>query len=383
MTRIGRVDPAAVAAAAARLAELGGPPAMADPAECGPAEVTAITRTIAATEGGQVVASGGTTGKIKITTIAHHQGIPRLLNTWHPLHAGDVLLNLFRPGRLWGAHYFYNALAAHCAASVLPMGTVSAEELLDWSAVFADTSVTALAGAPSGLADFAAAAIAHGVKLPVRTVIWAGEPMTSARREVISEAFPGCRFWGNYGSIETYVIGVSRPECDSGVLHLLPDQLIESDDERALLTRTGDGWPVPVVRYRLGDRVAAATCPCGEGDAFRVLGRTDDRVKFHNTMLCLGDVLDVVREVDGVTDVQLVLTADGPGASEVEVRYLGTAAATAVRAHLLRKVYALTTITAHKPDSVSASRSSTLDRNDRTGKVTPYTWREQRKVATH
>lgn len=382
--RIGHVDPAAVRAAAARLAALGGSPAAAEPAECGPAEVTAISRAIAATEGGHVVASGGTTGKIKITTIAHHQGIPRLLRTWHPLHPGDMLLNIFRPGRLWGAHYFYNALAAHCEASVLPMGPVSAEELLDWSGVFGDTGVTALAGAPSGLADFAAAAKAIGVELPVRTVIWAGEPMTPARRDVIADAFPVCRLWGNYGSIETYVIGVNRPECDPGAVHLLPDQLLETDAERTLLTRTGDGWPVPVVRYRLGDRIAAAVCPCGQGDAFRVLGRVDDRVKFYNTMLCLGDVLDVVRAVDDVTDAQLVLTPDGPGASAVEVRYLGAVDAATVRAHLLRKVYALTVIAAHRPDSVSAYRLSTLDRDERTGKVTPYTWRDgQRKVANH
>jgi phenylacetate-CoA ligase len=381
--RLGHVDPTALTLAVERLATLGGPPVSAEPAETGPAEVTAVTRALAATDGGQVVASGGTTGKIKITTIAHHQGIPRLLRTWHPLHPGDVLLNLFRPGRLWGAHYFYNALAAYCESAVLPMGSVSADELQDWAGVFADTGVTALAGAPSGLADFAAAAIELDVRLPVRTVIWAGEPMTPARRDVIAEAFPGCRFWGNYGSIETYVIGVNRPDCDPGTVHLLPDQLLESDADRTLLTRTGDGWPVPVVRYRLGDRVTEADCPCGDADAFRVLGRIDDRVKFFNTMLCLGDVLDIVRGVDGVTDAQLVLTPDGPGASAVEVRYVGAAESAAVRAHLLHKVYALTTITANRPESVSATRSSTLDRNDRTGKVTPYTWREQRKVATH
>jgi phenylacetate-coenzyme A ligase PaaK-like adenylate-forming protein len=348
------------------------------PDETGPGELTAISRALAATAGGQVVASGGTTGRLKLTTIAHHQGIPRLLRSWCPVGPGDVLLNLFRPGRLWGAHYFYHALAAHCACSVLPMGPVSEADLPDWAGVFADVGVTTLVGAPSVLADFAAAAVATGTTLDVRTVIWAGESLTPARAAAITSAFPQARFWGNYGSIETYVIGTNRPGCDPGVLHLLPDQVLEVDPERALLTRTGSGWPVPTVRYRLGDRIEAAECPCGRADSFRVLGRADDRVKFFNTMLRLGDVLDVVRGIDGVADAQLALTADGPertAVAELEVRYVGAQRDPAVvRAELLRRVYALEPISGQRPGLVRVARVSELDRNERTGKVPPQVW---------
>jgi phenylacetate-coenzyme A ligase PaaK-like adenylate-forming protein len=368
--RVGTIDPA---------------PDEAWPEETGPEELTAVSRALAATAGGQVVASGGTTGKLKLTTIAHHQGIPRLLRSWCPLRPGDVLLNLFRPGRLWGAHYFYHALAAHCACSVLPMGPLSEADLPAWSATFADVGVTALAGAPSVLADFAAAAVATGTTLDVRAVVWAGEPLTPARRAAITSAFPAARFWGNYGSIETYVIGTNRPDCDPGVLHLLPDQVLEVSPERALLTRTGDGWPVPAVRYRLGDRVEAADCPCGDGDSFRVLGRADDRVKFFNTMLRLGDVLDVVRGVDGVADAQLALTVDGPERSavaELEVRYVGAGCEPAVvRAELLRRVYALEPISRQRPGLVRVARVTELDRNERTGKVPPQVWTRNTKGA--
>lgn len=379
---IGHVDPRLVVPEATRLATLGGAavPARAndlpDLAESGPPQVTAVTRSLAVTSGGQVVASGGTTGKIKITTIAPDQGIPRLLRSWHPLHPGDVLLNLFRPGRLWGAHYFYNALAGYCSASLLPMGPVAADELPDWVDVFRDTGVTALAGAPSVLVDFAVAARAIGADLPVRTVVWAGEPMTPARGAAITTAFPDARFWGNYGSIETYVIGVNQPGCDTETLHLLPDQVLEVDDERSLLTRTRGGWPVPLARYRLGDRITGAECRCGEPDAFRVLGRTDDRIKFHNTMLRLGDLLEVARGVPGVDDAQVILTADptNPTAvTAIEIRFTGAERDPApVRAALLRRVYALAAITGHVADSVRVRWATELDRNDRTGKVTPH-----------
>ncbi|MFI1016614.1 AMP-binding protein [Streptomyces sp. NPDC020965] len=378
MSRIGRLPAQRIRTEAARLAVLGGAPPSGG-GESGPAQVTAVTRALAAGAGGQVVASGGTTGRLKITTIAPDQGIPRLLRSWRPLHPGDVLLNLFRPGRLWGAHYFYNALATHCRASVLPMGPVAPDELAAWAPVFRDTGVNALAGAPSALADFADAVHATGTELPVDTVVWAGEPLTPARREVLARAFPGARLWGNYGSIETYVIATSAPDCTPDVLHLLPEQQLEYDAERTLLTRAGDGWPAPVVRYRLGDRVAPDSCPCGAADAFRVLGRADDRLKFHNTMIRLGDLLDVVRSAPGVTDAQLELTADpaDPGALRaITVRYTGAesgAVADRVRAELLRRVYALTAIAAQHPESVRVEHAELLDRNTRTGKV--HLWR--------
>ncbi|WP_228979449.1 AMP-binding protein [Streptomyces sp. DH12] len=385
MSRVGRVDPGLVRAEEARLAALGAAPP--DGGESGPAQVTAATRALAARAGGQVVASGGTTGRIKLTTIAPDQGVPRLLRSWRPLRPGDVLLNLFRPGRLWGAHYFYNALATHCRASVLPMGPVPDGELSDWTGVFDATGVNALAGAPSALADFADAVRAAGAQLPVTAVVWAGEPLTPARRLRIERAFPTARMWGNYGSIETYVIATSRPECAPGVLHLLPDQELAYDAEGTWLTRVGAGWPAPAVRYRLGDRIDAVTgCPCGGGDALRVLGRTDDRLKFHNTMVRLGDLLEAARAVPGVADAQLLLTRD-PAAegslAGLTVRWTGHGpgagpappGSDAVRAALLRHVYALGVIAAQHPHSVGAERAARLERNTRTGKVVPYVWR--------
>ncbi|HYN96956.1 MAG TPA: hypothetical protein VES42_24200, partial [Pilimelia sp.] len=162
-------------------------------------------------------------------------------------------------------------------------------------------------------------------------------------------------------------------DCDPAVLHLLPGQVLEVDGERTLLTRRGAGWPVPVRRYRLGDRVAPAACPCGRGDGLRVLGRVDDRVAFFNTLLRLGDLLDAARAAPGVVDAQLALTPDrrDPAAvAAVEIRHLGDAPG--LRDHVLRRVYALAAIAAAAPRSVRITRVGQLARNDRTGKVIPY-----------
>ncbi|MEU3744655.1 MULTISPECIES: hypothetical protein [Streptomyces] len=393
MTRIGRLDPERIRAETARLATLGGAPQGGG--ESGPDQVAAVTRALAAGAGGQVVASGGTTGRIKLTTIAPDQGIPRLVRSWRPLGPGDVLLNLFRPGRLWGAHYFYNTLATHCRASVLPMGPVSRRELTEWATVFEVSGVNALAGAPSVLADFADVVRETGITLPVSKVVWAGEPLTEARRRAVELAFPGARTWGNYGSIETYVIATSGPDCAPGLVHLLPDQELEYDTEHTWLSRTGDGWPAPAMRYRLGDRIdAASACPCGGADAFRVLGRTDDRLKFYNTMVRLGDLLEVVRGVPGVADAQLLLVPDPSAASAlggVVIRWTAHESGAAgpaptgsdrVRAELLRRVYALEVIAAQHPDSVAVEWTDLLDRNARTGKVIPYLWQRTPTQAT-
>ena len=259
-------------------------PAGPDGAQPGPwtyAELSAAAWERAEVDGSLVVASGGTTGAAKIVALAPHLGVPLVTAAWQPLGQGDVLLNLFPPGRMWGAHYFYNAVALHSRAATVPMGALAAQELTAWADVITELGVTALAGAPNVLARFAEAVDRTGIRLPVRSVLWSAEPLTAGHAATLAATFPGAGLWGNYGSIETFVIGVSRPGCGPGVQHLLAGQQLELDDAGALLTRAGDGWPVAAWRFRLGDRIASATCPCGDGDPFRVLGRADDAFKLY------------------------------------------------------------------------------------------------------
>ncbi|MFI7273047.1 AMP-binding protein [Streptomyces sp. NPDC049879] len=343
------------------------------------ARLRELTEERARSAGGVFVASGGTSGTPKLTVMAPDLGVPGVVAHWRPLGPGDVLLNLFSTGRMWGAHYFYNALATACHGTVAPMGALHPEEFGQWVDIIRDMRVNALAGAPNVLARFAGAALAAGVELPVRAVLWAGEPMTRARAATLGAAFPEAGLWGNYGSIETFVIGTSRPGCRLGTLHLLPGQLLELEDDGALLTRVGDGWPAPARRFRLGDRLRAAACPCGTDDAFEVVGRADDNVKLCGGMVSLGEVHERAGRVDGVDDTQLVCYHDPEVPSAVlamRLRYTGRHRdAAALRAVLVGAMEDLELCDRHTPEAFTVEHVAEVERSPRTHKVLPVVWR--------
>lgn len=333
----------------------------------------------AVVDGSFVVASGGTTGSPKIIALAPHLGVPLVAAAWQPLGENDVLLNLFPPGRMWGAHYFYNAVALHSKASTVPMGALAPQELTAWADVIGELGVTALAGAPNVLARFAEAVALSGIRLPVRSALWSGEPLTAGHAAALAATFPGVGLWGNYGSIETFVIGVSRPDCGLGLQHLLPGQQLELDDSGALLTRVGEGWPIPAWRFRLGDRIGSATCPCGDEDAFQVLGRADDAFKLYGGLVRTSDLLSVTRSVEGIIDAQVILFRDADISAAVKgvlVRCTGTQDAAEVRRALLRGLNELEACDRHTPDAVRVEVVTELKQHPLTHKVLPVLWRD-------
>ncbi|MEV0962403.1 AMP-binding protein [Streptomyces sp. NPDC049910] len=383
---VGRLPWDAVLAAARRIAGPGGGPAVPhaptglhDLAVTAATDVLAVSRATTRGGGAAVMSSGGTTGRPKLTYVAHHQALDRLLREWRPLSPSDTLLNLFTPGRMWASHYYMHALAERVGCDVVPAGPFDPGEVADWLGILADVGVNALAGTPTSLADFAQGLLDSGLTLPVDKLIWMAEPWTPAKERTVRSAFPGVGFWGNYGSVETYVIATNTPACDARTLHLMPDQLLESDDAGALLTRTGDGWTVPTVRYRLGDRIAPVSCRCGRPDGLRVLGRADDAISVHCVVVRVAEILDVVRAHPGVREAQLVLDRAGGTAHTTDrlcVRYAGDAPAGDVRALVLRDFYHLGVLARSHPEAVTARAVPRVSRVERTGKIPPVVWRE-------
>ncbi len=384
---IGRVPWDGVLELARQLASQGGPAVpgtatgLGGLAVTGPAEILAVSRARTAGDGGGgiVMSSGGTTGRPKLTYVAYHQATERLLREWRPLRPGDTLLNLFTPGRMWASHYYMQTLAEASRCDVVPAGPYEPGEIGDWLPLFAEIGVNAAAGTPTALADLAKGVLAAGAEMPLKKLIWMAEPWTPAKEEVVRTAFPGVEFWGNYGSVETYVMATNTPRCDAQTLHLMPDQVMEPDDGGALLTRVGTGWTVPTVRYRLGDRVAPARCRCGRADGLRVLGRADDAVKLHGALVGIGELLTLVMAQPGVTEAQLAATrspGDGHSVSQLSIHFTGRAEPDAVRERVTREFYDLGVIAQHSPGAITAHRVEQVRRVDRTNKIPPMIWRE-------
>ncbi|WP_444913892.1 AMP-binding protein [Microbulbifer sp. ANSA003] len=381
---IGHLDWNAILAHARSLSLYGGPdiPVSAvcldDIPVCGPVELKHISQNAAQEHGAIIMSSGGTTGKPKLAYTPYHQAIQRLLKEWRPLSSQSVLLNLFNPGRLWGAHYFIQTLAEASKCTIAPTGPFISGEVENWLELLHNIDVDSLAGAPTGLADFAEGILDSGSQLPIKTIIWMGEPWTKAKLKVIRKAFPDAGLWCDYGSVETNSIAVNSPECDLNIYHLLADQLIETDDQGALLTRVGTGWTVPIVRYRLGDLIQKATCPCGRPNGLSIQGRADDNVGLCSALLDLNKIIELTYECEGVEEVQLLLSGDTQtkkSADSIVVQFTGTASANSICEHILNNIHNLASVVRQYPQSFTVQKAERLKRIERTNKVPRVIWR--------
>ncbi|QFT54827.1 AMP-binding protein [Microbulbifer sp. THAF38] len=347
----------------------------------GPEEILRITKAIANTNGAILNSSGGTTGKPKLAYTPFHQAMGRLLQQWKPLGPGSVLLNLFNPGRLWGAHYFIQTLCEKSKAISVPAGPFTPEEVSAWIETFDEIGINALAGAPTGLADFAQGLMDAKGKLAINTIIWMAEPWTESKFKAVRSAFPNAGFWCDYGSVETNSIAVNGPECDRDTYHLLPDQLIEPNDHGALLTRIGDGWTVPLIRYRLGDKIEKSHCRCGRSDALIIEGRADDSVSLLSALISTGQVIRLAEQVPGVEEVQLLLTRSKKEtaireASVFTITFTGAAEPQQVSKQILNGIHNLASVVHQYPNSFLVKRVQKLQRVTRTNKVPAVIWRE-------
>jgi acyl-CoA synthetase (AMP-forming)/AMP-acid ligase II len=326
--------------------------------------------------------SGGTTSQPKLALQAGHLGVDRILRSWAPLRSTDVLANLFMPGRLWGAHYFYNAVAERAGARALALGRLGPREVAEWLPTLIGCEVTALAGTPTTLAELTQASLEHDVRLAPRMAIWVGEPLPAATVALLRELNPDIELWGNYGSIETWVVASNGPACPPATMHLLPGQFVElAAGGTALVTRTVEGASTPLLRYRMGDRLTAAACRCGADlPAVTVGGRADDAVKLGGALLWIGDLLRSALCLPNVVAAQVLLEPLSPSAPQgvqrrvgLKVRMRDGGERTAeVRDHMLREFASdLRPVLQVMPEAFWVEQSDDLVRNQRTGKTLP------------
>ncbi len=320
--------------------------------------------------GSLIVSSGGTTGSPKTTFVSADQGIPRLIQSWNPLDRYDVLLNLFPPGMMWSAHYFYNELALSSGAAVLPMGRPLGGDTAEWARFFSSMSVTALAGTPSGILDLIQRDGSIFGAVPIRKIIWVGEHLLGTVKNGIEQGLGReLEWWGNYGSTETFVIGTNAPGCNTSTMHLLPDQTLTfAKDDAATLKRSGRGWSTEQTLFRLGDSLSESSCSCGRL-GFTVSGRADNSVKIAGSLTSVSDVLRFLYSIDGVNRVQLRgYGGQGSSFDSVVVAYEGVAEASTVRSALLSAFYDLATICRQWPSTISAEVAGII-LSDRTSKA--------------
>ncbi|SEN75633.1 phenylacetate--CoA ligase family protein [Nonomuraea pusilla] len=189
---------------------------------------------------------------------------------------------------------------------------------------------TFLWGFPGAIATLVDELLRRGVAYRgVHTVVFAGEATTPAAREHVLGYF-GARGHEVYASVEAYTIARS---CPRGSLHLRSaDVVVEvlhddgtsslADGEGEILVTRLHAEAMPLVRYRLGDRVLIEPDDCGCGVlrtpiVRRIQGRAEDRVVTADGRALHADFLTNPRilPTEGVRRFQIVQRR--PGAVEI------------------------------------------------------------------
>lgn len=188
-----------------------------------------------------------------------------------------------------------------------------------------------IVGFPSSLSEILSVARERGLRYPhkVTAIYPTAETVLPAHRELFREIL-GARTWNQYASSEGAPFIV---ECTAGHLHILPHTgIFEVVDENGQPAREGEmlvtafhTHGTPLIRYRIGDRVAlapdGATCSCGWSFPMveRIEGRTTDFVwSPERGRINLGNLSNATKGVPGIVAFRVLQNA--PSAITVEVQ---------------------------------------------------------------
>ncbi len=183
----------------------------------------------------------------------------------------------------------------------------------------------ALYSYPSYLLLLAKYLRSEGRDLPsVSTVFSQGEVLSDGTRAYLGSAF-GATVRDTYGSSEIPRVAY---ECGQGRMHVIPHAaIVEVVDEdqsgvgHALITSLYHET-MPLLRYRIGDRMrlGRAPCPCGNASPTieHIEGRDDDVLVLPSGRLVSARAVNLLEDVPGLLEYQIIQRA--PDHFEVRVR---------------------------------------------------------------
>lgn len=226
----------------------------------------------------------------------------------------------------WSAFEAAGRLGCFC----FPAGAMNSEARLR---ALLDNHCTVLLCTPTYALHLGQEARAAGIDLSasrVRLIITAGEPGGSipAVRSRLATAWPGARVFDHHGMTESGPVTYECP-AQSGLLHVMENSFVaevldpatgrpvEPGQPGELVLTTLDRTGSPLLRYRTGDRVRAATapvCACGRHHLALVggiIGRADDMVIVRGVNVYPGAVENIIRGFRDVAEYRVTLSERG------------------------------------------------------------------------
>lgn len=241
---------------------------------------------------------------------------------------------------LWTAGIGFQLGAERLGTMAIPTGPGNTEKQLE---MFVDLKSTALASTSSYALLLAEEIENRGLKsqIHLRKGIIGSERWSEKMRSRIENEL-GIETFDIYGLTEIYGPGIGLDCAFHEGMHYWSDYLLfEIIDpitgeqlpdgtlgELVITTLTKEG--APLIRYRTRDltRIIPGTCKCGclFPRIDRVLGRSDDRIKFKAVNIYPGQIEDLVHRIPGVSsEYQILLTRkDGRDSMIFRVEIEGT-----------------------------------------------------------
>jgi len=154
----------------------------------------------------------------------------------------------------------------------------------------------------------------HPLEYPVRLLITHGEMLSDRCRALLSQAF-SCPVRDSYGAAEVFRIAF---ECQFNRLHIIPDSVVVEVDESTLDSNGAADIIVtplylktmPLIRYKLGDRVILSEDPCPCGSNFttirKIVGRSDDDLTLPSGKRISARAINLLENVPGIVEYQII-----------------------------------------------------------------------------
>lgn len=235
---------------------------------------------------GQLIryATGGSTGEplvfyTDLVKEARHNAHKLRYRAWHGVRPGDRQIDF------WGSPIEWNkqsVLRAFKDRWLLNQRLLSAFDLTDTRLdEYIDTlrrfRPRLIYGYPTVIHRLARRVLERGLETrrwAPRLVATTAEMLLAHQRETITAAF-GCAVADEYGARDA---GAVAHECPEGRLHIAAEHVVvevdapDTDGVGDLLVTNLDGYGMPLIRYRVGDRGWLDDRPCPCGLPFPVLG---------------------------------------------------------------------------------------------------------------
>ncbi|MBO8129484.1 MAG: phenylacetate--CoA ligase [Peptococcaceae bacterium] len=243
---------------------------------------------------------------------------------------------------LWTAGIGFQAGAERLGAMVVPMGPGNTEKQLQMMVDMRSTVLTATSSYALLLAE---EITRRGLRehIHLRCGIFGSERWGSRMRARIEEML-GIESFDIYGLTEVYGPGIAI-DCPAHVgLHYWSDHLLfeiidpatgkrlppGAEGELVITTLTKEG--MPLLRYRTRDITCLIPDPCPCGNPYplmsRVLGRSDDMIKFKGVNIFPGQIDHVLKKTPGVSSEYRIILTREQGRDSMLIRVEGEPGAT-------------------------------------------------------